>query len=63
MRPQLHCISSSCQFVVSASGDYSMHSGDPDRLVDWDRIEQVVSTYHLYSDYLEHSALRCDEDH
>lgn len=48
---------------MSASGDYSMHSGDPDRLVDWDRIEQVVSTYHLYSDYLEHSALRCDEDH
>jgi len=41
MRPQLPCISSSCQFVVSASGDYSMHSGDPDRLVDWDRIEQV----------------------
>ena len=32
----------SCQFVVSASGDYSIHSGDPDRLVEWDRIQQVV---------------------
>ena len=35
----VHC---SCQFVVSASGDYSIHSGDPDRLVEWDRIQQVV---------------------
>ena len=39
--PDIH-VHSSCQFVVSTSGDYSIHSGDPDRLVEWDRIEQVV---------------------
>ena len=30
--------------MVTASGDYSIHTGDPDRLVEWDRIEQVVRT-------------------
>ena len=45
----LFAFSSSCQFVVSASGDYSVHSGDPDRLVDWDKIEQVVSIHFLSS--------------
>lgn len=33
----------SCQFVVSASGDYAVHFRDPDKLVEWERIEQVVS--------------------
>ena len=33
----------SCQFVVKYSGDYSVHLADPDLLVEWDMIEQVVS--------------------
>lgn len=37
----------SCQFVVSATGDYSLCSGDADLLVDWDKIEQVVSGCHI----------------
>ena len=41
----VHC---SCQFVVSASGDYSIHSGDPDKLVEWDRIQQVVRIVTVY---------------
>ena len=49
MPSNLFTSSSSCQFVVSASGDYSIHSGDPDRLVDWDKIEQVVSVHLLSS--------------
>lgn len=34
-------LQANCQFVVSASGDYSIHLGDPDKLVEWDCIEQV----------------------
>ncbi|EZA53151.1 hypothetical protein DMN91_005389 [Ooceraea biroi] len=34
-------VQSSCQFVVSACGDYSLHLSDPDTLVDWKLIEQV----------------------
>lgn len=49
MPPNLFASSSSCQFVVAASGDYSIHSGDPDRLVDWEKIEQVVSVHLLGS--------------
>ena len=41
--PMLVHVHFSCQFVVSTSGDYTIHSGDPDRLVEWDCIEQVVS--------------------
>lgn len=33
----------SCQFVVKATGDYTVQSIDPDKLVDWELIEQVVS--------------------
>lgn len=33
----------SCQFVVKYSGDYSVHLANPDLLVEWDMIEQVVS--------------------
>lgn len=33
----------SCQFVVRESGDYLLQATDPDALVDWDVIEQVVS--------------------
>ena len=31
-----------CQFVVKSSGDYSVHLADPDTLVNWDLVEQVV---------------------
>ncbi len=49
----------SCQFVVREDGDYSIHATDPDRLVDWDLIQQVVSSacntyswsYHIYVAY------------
>ena len=34
----------SCQFVVKESADYSVNAVDPDVLVDWDLIEQVVNT-------------------
>ena len=34
----------SCQFVVKETGDYSVNAVDPDILVDWDLIEQVVSS-------------------
>jgi len=33
----------SCQFVVRDGCDYSVHAVDPDTLVEWDHIEQVVS--------------------
>ena len=32
----------SFQFVVCDTGDYAVHSMDPDVLVEWDLIEQVV---------------------
>ena len=32
----------SCQFVVKAGKDYAVHAIDPDTLVEWDLIEQVV---------------------
>jgi len=35
----------SFQFVVSDSGDYTIHAVDPDVLVEWDFIEQVVSLF------------------
>ena len=34
----------SCQFVVPASGDYAVNMVDPDIIVDWELIEQVVRT-------------------
>lgn len=36
---------SSCQFVVTASRDYSLHLTNPDILVDWKSIEQIVSFF------------------
>lgn len=42
-----HTQTHSCQFVVSVSGDYSAHTADPDLLVDWNSIEQVVRIYKL----------------
>ena len=41
----------SCQFVVKEGGDYTVHSTDPDLLVEWNNIEQVVSEF-LLSEYL-----------
>ena len=35
-------VSCSCQFAVRSGPDYSNHLIDPDLLVDWDLIEQVV---------------------
>ena len=48
---------SSFQFVVSDSGDYEIHAMDPDVLVDWDLIEQVVSSLHqnFYNFFLKSS--------
>ncbi|KAL5477138.1 hypothetical protein EMCRGX_G023887 [Ephydatia muelleri] len=46
-RSQVQCynkeqyLQANCQFVVSASGDYSGCYSDADLLVDWDKIEQV----------------------
>lgn len=36
-----HFLQANCQFVVSAAGDYTAHTVDPDTVVDWDHIEQV----------------------
>lgn len=36
-----HYLQANCQFIVKASGDYSVHAADPDTLVDWGMIEQV----------------------
>lgn len=33
----------SCQFIVSDDQDYKVHLADPDRLVNWDYVQQVVS--------------------
>lgn len=38
----------SCQFVVKDTGDYAVHLMDPDVLVDWDKVEQVVSDVYTY---------------
>merc|ERR1712156_1090336 len=35
-------LQANCQFVVKSSGDYSVHLADPDTLVNWDLVEQVV---------------------
>lgn len=35
----------SCQFVVKDSGDYTLQATDPDALVDWDLVEQVVGAF------------------
>ena len=43
--------------MVSDSGDYEIHAMDPDVLVDWDLIEQVVSSLHqnFYNFFLKSS--------
>lgn len=42
--PILYFSLSSCQFVVSEDQDYTVHFADPDTLVNWDFVEQVVSS-------------------
>ena len=37
----------SCQFIVKEDGDYSLHTVDPDKLVDWDMIEQIVRASYI----------------
>ena len=37
----------SCQFIVKEDGDYSLHTVDPDKLVDWDMIEQIVRANYI----------------
>ncbi len=37
----------SCQFVVTDDQDYKAHFTDPDTLVNWDCVQQVVSV-HVY---------------
>lgn len=44
---------SSCQFVVSEDQDYAAHFADPDTLVNWDFVEQVVSGFTKFSKSLE----------
>jgi len=39
----------SCQFVVTANGDYSSYLTNADMLVDWKLIEQIVSCFHYNS--------------
>lgn len=34
-------LQASCQFVVTANGNYSLHLADPDVLVDWKFVEQI----------------------
>jgi len=34
-------LQANCQFIVKESADYSLHTADPDKLVDWDCIEYV----------------------
>lgn len=43
------CTFGSCQFVVTANGDYSLHLTDPDILVDWKLVEQIVSCRSILS--------------
>ncbi|XP_012536318.1 RING finger protein 10 [Monomorium pharaonis] len=35
-------VQASCQFVVTESRDYSLHLTNPDILVDWESIEQII---------------------
>ena len=37
----------SCQFVVKEDGDYTIHNLDPDKLVEWDSVELIVSYCHF----------------
>lgn len=38
----------SCQFIVNAEGDYATYLSNPDALVDWDLVEQIVRFLPLF---------------
>ena len=38
--------------MVHDAGDYMVHAADPDMLVEWDLIQQVVSRLQTYSGLL-----------
>lgn len=43
-------LQANCQFVVKNTGDYTVHLVDPDRLVDWDKIEEIrIETFEAIS--------------
>ena len=42
------CVHFSCQFVVRDGEDYSVHMMDPDVLVKWEAVEQVVSSFRMF---------------
>lgn len=46
MRELRICVCFSCQFVVTDDQDYKAHFTDPDTLVNWDCVQQVVSACH-----------------
>lgn len=35
-------LQANCQFVVKATGDYTLHLTEPDTIVQWEQIEQIV---------------------
>ena len=51
----------SCQFVVQSSGDYAVNFIDPDVIVDWEFIEQVVKLLKIivYSKNVEYLTMAC----
>lgn len=38
----------SCQFVVKEGADYSLYLSNPDELVDWNQIEEIVSIFYMF---------------
>lgn len=41
-RDVIKLVCCSCQFVVAESKDYSVHLADPDLMVEWENIEEIV---------------------
>lgn len=39
-------LQANCQFVVKEDGDYSIHTTDPDILVDWELVEEILLPSH-----------------
>jgi len=51
------CVFVSCQFVVRHGHDYAVHAINPDTLVEWGHIEQVVSINEIRQYLCERCAL------
>lgn len=47
----------SCQFVVNDEQDYKAHFTDPDTLVNWDCVQQVVSALVTHRNVAVRSAI------